>query len=109
MMSDQPSEVMRQAAEWVVQLRSPDRPANCEQSFAEWLRASPLHVREYLRAVEVWEGLAHPGVGGGQTREELVAAASDSSLVAFPVGTTPPAAAELPDSVLLFTTSVPSL
>ena len=90
MMSDQPSEVMRQAADWVVQLRSPDRPAHCEQSFADWLRASPLHVREYLRAVEVWEGLAHPGVGGGRTREDLIKAASDSNLVEFPAAVTPP-------------------
>ncbi len=93
MMSDQPSEVMRQAADWVVQLRSPDRPAHCEQSFADWLRASPLHVREYLRAVEVWEGLAHPDVGGRRTREDLVRAASDSNLVELPTaGAAPPPA-----------------
>jgi transmembrane sensor len=88
-MPTQPSEVTREAADWVVQLRSPDRPANCEQSFADWLRASPVHVREYLRAVEVWEGLAHPDVGGGQTRDDFVKAASDSNLVAFPVATPP--------------------
>jgi transmembrane sensor len=93
MMSDQPSEVMRQAADWVVQLRSPDRPARCEQSFADWLRASPLHVREYLRAVEVWEGLAHPQLGGGRTKEDLVKAASDSNLVELPTaGAAPPPA-----------------
>ncbi len=92
-MSDQPSEVMRQAADWVVQLRSPDRPAHCEQSFADWLRASPLHVREYLRAVEVWEGLAHPDVGGGRTREDLVSAASVTNLVELPTaGAAPPPA-----------------
>jgi transmembrane sensor len=90
MMSDPPSEVMRQAADWVVLLCSPDRPAHCEQSFADWLRASPLHVREYLRAVEVWEGLAHPEVGGERTREDLVKAASDSNLVEFPAAVTPP-------------------
>jgi transmembrane sensor len=92
MMSAHPSEVMREAADWVVQLRSPDRPAHCEQSFAEWLRASPLHVREYLRAVEVWEGLAHPDAGGGRTREDLVNEASDSNLVEFPAAAPPPTA-----------------
>jgi len=91
MKSEQPSEVMQQAADWVVRLRSPDRPASCEQSFADWLRASPLHVREYLRAVEVWEGLAHPDAGGGRTQEDLVKAASDSNLVELPlVGAPPP-------------------
>ena len=87
----QPSEVMRQAAEWVVQLRSPDRPVDCEQSFADWLRESPVHVREYLRAVEVWEGLAHPDVGGGRSRDELIRAASDSNLVELPTAAPPPA------------------
>lgn len=86
----QPSEVMRQAAEWVVQLRSPDRPVDCEQSFADWLRESPVHVREYLRAVEVWEGLAHPDVGGGRSRDELIKAASDSNLVELPTTAPPP-------------------
>lgn len=79
-----PSEVTRRAAEWVVQLRSPDRAPNCEQQFADWLRESPIHVREYLRAVEVWEGLAHPDAGGGHSREELIREASDSTLVGFP-------------------------
>jgi transmembrane sensor len=86
----QPSEVMRQAAEWVVQLRSPDRPADCEQSFADWLRESPVHVREYLRAVEVWEGLANPDVGHGHSRDELIKAASDSNLVELPTAAAPP-------------------
>jgi transmembrane sensor len=90
MMSDQPSDVMREAADWVVQLRSPDRPVHCEQSFADWLRASPLHVREYLRAVEVWEGLAHTEVAAGGTREDLVRAASDSNLIEFRTTVTPP-------------------
>lgn len=79
-----PSEITRRAAEWVVQLRAPDRAPNCEQQFADWLRESPIHVREYLRAVEVWEGLAHPDAGGGRSREELVREASDSTLVGFP-------------------------
>ena len=67
-----PSQITRQAADWVVRLRSPDRPANCEQLFADWLRVSPVHVREYLRAVEVWEGLAHSAVGSPRSREDLV-------------------------------------
>jgi transmembrane sensor len=88
-MPGQPTEAMRQAAEWVVQLRSPDRPIDCEQSFADWLRESPVHVREYLRAVEVWEGLAHPDVGGGHSRDDLIEAASDSNLVEFPTAAPP--------------------
>jgi transmembrane sensor len=90
-MPSQPTEVMRQAADWVVQLRSPDRPVDCEQSFADWIRASPLHVCEYLRAVEVWEALAHPDVDGGQSRDDLVRAGGGSNLVEFPTITPYPA------------------
>ena len=84
-MTAHPSEATRQAADWVVQLRSPDRPANCEQEFADWLRASPLHVREYLRAVEVWDGLADPAVDAGRSRQQLVRDAADTGLIEFPV------------------------
>jgi transmembrane sensor len=83
-MTSRPPEATQQAADWVVQLRSPHRPANAEQDFADWLRASPLHVREYLRAVEVWEDLAHAAGGESKTREQLVMDATDSNLVEFP-------------------------
>jgi len=90
-MPARPSEVMQQAADWVVQLRSPERAPggpmgqpHCEELFADWLRASPLHVREYLRAVEVWEGLSHPNAGGGRSPEQLIAEAGDSNLVELP-------------------------
>jgi transmembrane sensor len=83
-MPARPSEVMQRAAGWIVQLRSPERAPNCEELFADWLRASPLHVREYLRAVEVWEGLSHPNAGSGWSREQLLAEAGDSNLVELP-------------------------
>ena len=89
----QPSPITRQAAEWVVQLRSPDRPAYCEQLFADWLRVSPVHVREYLLAVEVWEGLTHPAAGGPRSREVLVAEAGEGNVVELPT-VTPPARGE---------------
>lgn len=85
MSASKPSEVMQQAADWVVQLRSPERSTDCEQLFADWLRASPLHVREYLRAVEVWEGLAHPHAGGRWSPEELIREAASSNLVELPL------------------------
>lgn len=91
-MPARPTEVMQQAADWVVQLRSPERlpgtpmgQPNCAELFADWLRASPLHVREYLRAVEVWDGLSHPNAGSGRSREQLIAEAGDSNLVELPV------------------------
>ena len=86
------SDTARQAAEWVVQLRSPDRPDNCEQAFADWLRVSPVHVHEYLHAVEVWEGLGHPEVAGAMSSDLLVREASATNLVRLP-GTQPRAEA----------------
>lgn len=83
-MTLQPSQITREAADWVVRLRSPDRPANYEPLFADWLRESPVHVREYLRAVEVWEGLAHPDVGGRRSQDDLVREAAAQSVVELP-------------------------
>ncbi len=80
-MARRTSEITARAAYWVVQLRSPDRPPRCEQEFADWLRASPVHVREYLRAVEIWEALAHPAADLGRPPEVLVSEARAANLV----------------------------
>jgi transmembrane sensor len=84
-MTLRPPEATEQAAYWVVQLRSPDSPASTEQEFADWLRASPVHVGEYLRAVEVWEGLGHQAVHAGKSIEELLAEAAGDDLVELPL------------------------
>ncbi len=83
-MTSRPSEVTRQAAEWVVQLRAPDAPANCEAEFAAWLCASPLHVREYLAAVEVWQCLADAATETESSRHDLIKDAGTSDLIDFP-------------------------
>ena len=83
-MTPRPSEVTRQAADWVVRLRAPDSPANCEAQFAQWLCASPLHVREYLAAVEVWECLADPSHTTGSSPDELIDEARSANLIDFP-------------------------
>src|SRR5512142_3585552 len=83
-MTPRPSEITRQAAEWVVQLRAPDAPANCEAEFAAWLCASPLHVREYLAAVEVWHGLADPSLASDSSRDALINDAGTAGVIHFP-------------------------
>jgi transmembrane sensor len=92
-MTSRPSEVTRQAADWVIRLRSPDATADCEARFAQWLCASPLHVREYLAAVEVWQCLADPCMRTGRSRDELISEASATGLVDFPSGAHGPAPA----------------
>ena len=82
-MRGRPSDATKQAADWLVQLRSPDRSPNTESEFADWLRASPIHVREYLRAVEVWEGLAHEAVED-KSQEQLVRDANGAEVIVFP-------------------------
>ena len=89
-----PSQITREAADWVVRLRAPDRPANCEQLFADWLRVSPVHVREYLRAMEVWEGLAHPQSGSSRSPEDLIREAGTENVVELSGTATPPLRAE---------------
>jgi transmembrane sensor len=86
-MTARPSEATQQAAQWVVQLRSPESPPDAEQEFADWLRASPLHVREYLRAVEIWEGLGYAATHAQQSVEELLREAAGAELIPLP-GTT---------------------
>jgi transmembrane sensor len=51
-----------------------------------------VHVREYLHAVEVWEGLGHPEVAGATSSDLLVREASATNLVRLP-GTQSPAEA----------------
>ena len=84
-----PSEVTRKAAHWVVQLRSADRPASTECDFADWLRESPVHVAEYLRAIEVWEALSHSDVDGASTVESLTREARQSVSTRLPVAPPP--------------------
>jgi transmembrane sensor len=95
-MTLRPSEATQQAAYWVVQLRSPEGPPNCEQEFADWLRASPIHVREYLRAVEVWEGLGCTAIHAGESIEELLKEAAGGDVLELPVAAAPPSAPSRP-------------
>jgi transmembrane sensor len=83
-MTPRPSEATQQAAHWVVQLRCPESPPNIEVEFADWLRASPVHVREYLHAVEVWEGLGCNAVHAGRSIEQLLEEAVGGDVVELP-------------------------
>jgi transmembrane sensor len=48
---DKASLAIREAAtEWAARLSAPDLCADDRVAFASWLRASPIHVREYLNA-----------------------------------------------------------
>ena len=49
--------IIEEATEWLVRIQESEVDAAEKQAFAEWLRRSPLHVREYLRAEATWATL----------------------------------------------------
>jgi transmembrane sensor len=46
--------IREQAAGWVIRLGTPDVSPESSAEFAAWMRTSPIHVREYLRAEATW-------------------------------------------------------
>jgi transmembrane sensor len=88
------AEVRQQAAHWLIEFQTDEPDGAARQQFAEWLRASPAHVRAYLELVSLWEDAA-----GCDTRREvdvdsLIALASGEGSV---VSLRPTPSARLPD------------
>ncbi|MCY4256263.1 MAG: FecR domain-containing protein [Gammaproteobacteria bacterium] len=77
-----------EAAQWLAALEGAD--AARREQFAQWLRASPEHVREFLAAAAVWDSL--PGVSAQPSAEALVRLASRSDNVVALEGAHPGAA-----------------
>lgn len=74
----------REAAAWFVANRDPTEAAERAEEFIAWLRASPLHVREYLAAAELARLL---GGAAAKSVHELVAealAAEAADVVVLP-------------------------
>lgn len=49
-------QVIDEAAEWFVSMREPSVSQEDCAAFAEWLRASPVHVKAYLEIAKLWGG-----------------------------------------------------
>lgn len=49
--------IVREANEWLVRLQDPESTTADQDVFGRWLRQSPVHVREYLRAEAVWSAM----------------------------------------------------
>jgi transmembrane sensor len=64
--------IAAEASEWFARVNDPSSTRADRQAFTEWLQQSPLHVEEYLLAIETWDAL-------GQVRDiaaaDLVTAA----------------------------------
>lgn len=50
--------IIVEANEWLIKMMEPGASAADEAGFAAWLRQSPVHVREYLRAEAVYAAMA---------------------------------------------------
>lgn len=49
--------VIEEAAEWIVRLSGDDVTQDERREFVAWLKQSPVHIREYLRAESSWNDL----------------------------------------------------
>jgi transmembrane sensor len=82
------------AAEWVMRLGSAQPLAHADKvAFSEWLRASPIHVREYLQA-EATRHLLGEALREDSTDVQELLAEAQSNVVALPAGTPPHADVE---------------
>lgn len=82
-----------EAAEWVIALA--DANHQTRETFVDWLRASPEHVREFLAVSAIWGEL--PDVAGQPSVEELVrCAAKQSKVIDLPDARRSPARAIRP-------------
>src|SRR5882762_1711253 len=61
------SQILEEAADWLVEFSAGEADAGARQKFDTWLRTSPEHVRAYLELVPIWEEGAlpprHPDAG----------------------------------------------
>lgn len=54
-----PAQLIEEAADWFIAMRDETVSAERRATFAEWLHASPLHVRAYLETAALWGEAAH--------------------------------------------------
>lgn len=57
-------EARAEAAAWVVRLHGPSRCPELEAGLRRWLRADPLHAREFERVTEAWDAGAQVPAAG---------------------------------------------
>lgn len=76
-----PDPIARAAAEWIVRLRDPAVSARERAEFSEWIHESPVHVREYLAAAEVWGILRNAKAWPTDSTEDIISAARGAAAV----------------------------
>lgn len=71
-----PTQILEQAAEWLVEMDRDDVDRSTRQRFDEWLRRSPEHVRAFLELLPIWEQAAQPRSSSQIDPERLIAEVS---------------------------------
>lgn len=77
------------AAEWLVRLNDADARPQERVAFTAWLRASPLHVREYLRAEATWLALQEAACRDDSEVSELLTQAQTNVVDLRSIATEP--------------------
>lgn len=70
--------IVQEANEWLVRLHDPESRPGEQAAFGAWLRQSPVHVREYLRAEAVWSAMAEIDSGKGTDIQALLDTRQDN-------------------------------
>jgi transmembrane sensor len=61
----QPARALRaEASAWIAKLHGPERSAELEDDFREWLKADAEHASAFEQVTEIWDALGNVNVGG---------------------------------------------
>jgi transmembrane sensor len=82
-----PTQILEQAAEWLVEMDRGDVDRPTRQRFDEWLRRSPEHVRAYLELLPIWEQGAQPRSSSKVDPESLIAEVMGAQSNVVPLNT----------------------
>jgi transmembrane sensor len=93
-----PEQATLEAAEWIVQLRGDALSPKDRERFADWLRASPAHIREFLAASELWEVTAQVDPDRKLSSDPAALAATVARLPVAAQAAAPPPLAAAPDA-----------
>ena len=66
-------QIVREAAEWFIEVNTGEVDLASRKRFDAWLRASPEHIRAFLEIVPIWEDGTQLSTEANATPEELIA------------------------------------
>jgi transmembrane sensor len=78
------TQILEEAADWLIELNSGGADHALRQRFDAWLRTSPEHVRAYLEMLPIWEdGASLPTSGDASIDELLALGKQDTNVVSL--------------------------